>query len=39
MELLQNSVMDKVENVLDRCIIEVLYQTGIRKAELCGLIF
>jgi len=39
MELLQNNVMDKVENVLDRCIIEVLYQTGIRKAELCGLIF
>lgn len=39
MELLQNSVMDKVENVLDQCIIEVLYQTGIRKAELCGLIF
>ncbi|NMR35486.1 tyrosine-type recombinase/integrase [Chryseobacterium aquaticum] len=39
MELLQNNVMDKVENVLDRCIIELLYQTGIRKAELCGLIF
>lgn len=39
MELLQNNVMDKVENVLERCIIEVLYQTGIRKAELCGLIF
>lgn len=39
MEVLQNDVMDKVENVLERCIIEVLYQTGIRKAELCGLIF
>ena len=38
MEVLQNDVMDKV-GVLDRCIIEVLYQTGIRKAELCGLIF
>ena len=39
MEVLQNDVMDKVDNVLDRCIVEVLYQTGIRKAELCGLIF
>jgi len=39
MEVLQNDVMDKVDNILDRCIVEVLYQTGIRKAELCGLIF
>lgn len=39
MVVLQNDVMDKVENILDRCIVEVLYQTGIRKAELCGLIF
>jgi len=39
METLQNDVMDKVEDVLQRSIVEVLYQTGIRKAELCGLIF
>ncbi len=26
-------------DILDQCIIEVLYQTGMRKAELCGLIF
>jgi len=39
METLQNDVMDKVEDVLERSIVEVLYQTGIRKAELCGLIF
>lgn len=39
MEVLQNDVMDKTDNILDRCIVEVLYQTGIRKAELCGLIF
>jgi integrase len=25
--------------ILEKCIIEVLYQTGMRKAELCGLIF
>jgi integrase/recombinase XerC len=39
MEVLQNDVMNKADNILDRCIVEVLYQTGIRKAELCGLIF
>jgi len=38
MEFLQNNVMDNA-SILDRCIVEVLYQTGIRKAELCGLIF
>ena len=38
MEVLQNNVMDNA-SILDRCIVEVLYQTGIRKAELCGLIF
>jgi integrase/recombinase XerC len=38
MEVLQIDVMDKAD-ILDRCIVEVLYQTGIRKAELCGLIF
>ncbi|MCU7618251.1 tyrosine-type recombinase/integrase [Chryseobacterium sp. PBS4-4] len=38
MEVLQNDIMDKAD-ILDRCIVEVLYQTGIRKAELCGLIF
>jgi integrase/recombinase XerC len=25
--------------ILEKCIIEVLYQTGMSKAELCGLIF
>jgi integrase/recombinase XerC len=39
MEVLQNDVMNETANILNRCIIEVLYQTGIRKAELCGLIF
>ncbi len=39
MEVLQDKVLNNSEDILDKCIIEVLYQTGIRKAELCGLIF
>ncbi|CAH0229524.1 Tyrosine recombinase XerC [Chryseobacterium sp. Bi04] len=32
-------ILEHTHDILDKCIIEVLYQTGIRKAELCGLIF
>lgn len=39
MRTLEHNVLDKAENILEKCIVEVLYQTGIRKAELCGLIF
>ncbi|WP_162088336.1 tyrosine-type recombinase/integrase [Chryseobacterium aquaeductus] len=39
MELLQDGVLNNIDNLLEKCIVEVLYQTGIRKAELCGLIF
>ncbi|ASW75821.1 integrase [Chryseobacterium piperi] len=39
MELLNDAIFDKAPDVLEKCIVEVLYQTGIRKAELCGLIF
>jgi len=39
MKILEHDVLDKAENILEKCIVEVLYQTGIRKAELCGLIF
>ncbi|MCY0970253.1 tyrosine-type recombinase/integrase [Chryseobacterium wangxinyae] len=39
MQNLQDDILEKSNDILDRCIIEVLYQTGIRKAELCGLIF
>lgn len=39
MGLLSDTLLEKVPDVLEKCIIEVLYQTGIRKAELCGLIF
>lgn len=39
MEVLQTEVFDGVEDVLEKSIVETLYQTGIRKAELCGLIF
>lgn len=39
MEVLQDKILNNSDNILDKCIIEVLYQTGIRKAELCGLIF
>lgn len=39
MEVLQDKILVNVGDVLEKCIVEVLYQTGIRKAELCGLIF
>ncbi|MDC8105485.1 tyrosine-type recombinase/integrase [Chryseobacterium sp. B21-037] len=39
MEVLNNTIFEEPHDVLDQCIIEVLYQTGIRKSELCGLIF
>lgn len=38
MRLLNDRIFQE-EDVLEKCIVEVLYQTGIRKAELCGLIF
>ncbi|MCW3160230.1 tyrosine-type recombinase/integrase [Chryseobacterium oryctis] len=39
MQKLNDNVFDTVYDVLDKCIMEILYQTGIRKAELCGLVF
>ncbi|WP_345992754.1 tyrosine-type recombinase/integrase [Chryseobacterium sp. Chry.R1] len=39
MEVLNNTIFEEPHEILDQCIIEVLYQTGIRKSELCGLIF
>lgn len=39
MEVLQTKVFEEVEDVLHKAIVETLYQTGIRKSELCGLIF
>ncbi|MDR2236709.1 MAG: tyrosine-type recombinase/integrase [Chryseobacterium sp.] len=39
MQNLNDGVLTDAEDVLERCIMEVLYQTGIRKAELCGLMF
>ncbi|SMO93992.1 integrase/recombinase XerC [Chryseobacterium rhizoplanae] len=36
---LNDRIFEQLHDVLERCIMEVLYQTGIRKAELCGLIF
>lgn len=39
MEVLEHKVLENIADVLEQCIVEVLYQTGIRKAELCGLIF
>ncbi|SDQ81857.1 integrase/recombinase XerC [Chryseobacterium soldanellicola] len=39
MQMLNDQVFEKMHDLLERCIMEVLYQTGIRKAELCGLIF
>jgi integrase/recombinase XerC len=37
--MLNDRVLTDVHDILEKCIIEVLYQTGIRKAELCGLMF
>ncbi len=39
MEGLNEKIAEGNHDILERCIIEVLYQTGMRKAELCGLIF
>ncbi|MDH6251112.1 integrase/recombinase XerC [Chryseobacterium sp. H1D6B] len=39
MQVLNDRVFGEVADKLDQCIMEVLYQTGIRKAELCGLLF
>ncbi|WP_312901224.1 tyrosine-type recombinase/integrase [Chryseobacterium taichungense] len=39
MQNLNDQVFTKVHDILEKCILEVLYQTGIRKAELCGMTF
>jgi integrase/recombinase XerC len=39
MQKLNDEVFAEVQDVLEKCIMEVLYQTGIRKAELCGMTF
>ena len=39
MQVLSDNIFDHIHDVLEKSIIEVLYQTGIRKAELCGMIF
>lgn len=39
MQNLSDQVFEETHDVLDKCVIEVLYQTGIRKAELCGMTF
>ncbi|MEY8761273.1 tyrosine-type recombinase/integrase [Chryseobacterium tongliaoense] len=39
MQMLDDHVFEEMHDLLEKCIMEVLYQTGIRKAELCGLIF
>jgi integrase/recombinase XerC len=39
MQALNDRVLEEEPDLLEKCIIEVLYQTGIRKAELCGLMF
>ncbi|PQA92397.1 integrase [Chryseobacterium shigense] len=39
MQTLSDDVLSGNQDTLEKCIIEVLYQTGIRKAELCGLMF
>lgn len=36
---LNERVFEQLHDALEKCIMEVLYQTGMRKAELCGLIF
>lgn len=36
---LNEKVLNHEHDILEKCIMEVLYQTGMRKAELCGLIF
>lgn len=39
MNTLETDVLSKVDSLLEKSIVEVLYQTGIRKAELCNLAF
>lgn len=39
MQNLNDQVFEETHEILDKCVIEVLYQTGIRKAELCGMTF
>ena len=39
MQNLSDQVFANVQDILEKCILEVLYQTGIRKAELCGMTF
>ncbi len=39
MEDLNDKILEYTPDILEKCIMEVLYQTGMRKAELCGLIF
>lgn len=39
MQTLSDDILSENHDLLEKCIIEVLYQTGIRKAELCGLMF
>ncbi|WP_265129427.1 tyrosine-type recombinase/integrase [Chryseobacterium oranimense] len=39
MQTLSDRVLANQPDILEKCIIEVLYQTGMRKAELCGLMF
>lgn len=39
MKVLQNEIFHEVKDILHIAIVETLYQTGIRKSELCGLIF
>lgn len=39
MQVLSDVVFGQMHDVLEKCIMEVLYQTGIRKAELCGMVF
>lgn len=36
---LNDRMLEQKHDILEKCIMEVLYQTGMRKAELCGLIF
>ena len=39
MQLLEDKVLSQSEDLLERLIIEVLYQTGMRKAEFCNLLY
>lgn len=39
MQTLKDKVFEQMHDILEKCIMEVLYQTGIRKAELCGMMF